>query len=40
VTRELLARGFAPADVQKVLGGNVLRVLEENERGRMNRAGP
>jgi membrane dipeptidase len=39
VTRELLARGFTPGDVQKVLGGNVLRVLEENERGRMNRAG-
>ena len=38
VTRELLARGFAPADVRKILGENVLRVLEQNERGRANRA--
>jgi membrane dipeptidase len=37
VTRELLTRGFTPSDVQKILGENVLRVLEQNERGRMNR---
>jgi membrane dipeptidase len=28
----LRARGFAPADVEKIMGGNVLRVLEANER--------
>jgi membrane dipeptidase len=33
VTRELIARGFAPADVRKVLGENVLRVMEANEKG-------
>jgi membrane dipeptidase len=38
VSRELLARGFTPSDVQKILGENVLRVLEENERGRLSRA--
>lgn len=25
------ARGYAPADVEKILGGNLLRVLEANE---------
>jgi membrane dipeptidase len=34
VTRELLSRGFAAADVRKILGENVLRVLEQNEHGR------
>ncbi len=34
ITRELTRRGFAPSDVRKVLGENVLRVLEANERGR------
>jgi len=34
VTRELLARGFTPDDVRKILGENVLRVLEQNDRGR------
>ncbi|MDP9036590.1 MAG: dipeptidase [Myxococcota bacterium] len=33
LTRELLRRGFSPADVRKILGGNVLRVMSENERG-------
>jgi membrane dipeptidase len=32
LTAELLRRGFEPADVKKILGENVLRVLEENER--------
>jgi len=34
ITRELLRRGFSPDDVRKILGENVLRVLEANERGR------
>jgi membrane dipeptidase len=33
VTSELLKRGFSADDVRKVLGENVLRVLEANERG-------
>ncbi|PAP78726.1 hypothetical protein BSZ37_09615 [Rubrivirga marina] len=32
VTHGLLARGFSEADVRKILGGNVLRVLAEAER--------
>ena len=32
ITRGLLARGFSEADVRKILGGNVLRVLAEAER--------
>src|SRR3954464_9837939 len=31
ITAGLRARGFSPADVEKVLGGNVLRVLQANE---------
>jgi membrane dipeptidase len=34
VTRELLKRGFSADDVKKVLGENVLRVMEANERGK------
>jgi membrane dipeptidase len=32
ITAGLRARGFSPADVEKMLGGNVLRVLEANEK--------
>lgn len=31
ITAALRARGFSPSDVEKILGGNVLRVLEANE---------
>lgn len=34
ITRELLKRGFSREDVKKILGENVLRVLDANERGR------
>jgi len=29
LTRELLRRGYSEADVDKILGGNMLRVMEE-----------
>ena len=29
LTRELLRRGYSEDDVQKILGGNMLRVMEE-----------
>ena len=32
LTAALRARGFSPEDVDKILGGNVLRVLEANQR--------
>jgi membrane dipeptidase len=32
LTAALQARGLTPADIEKILGGNVLRVLEQNER--------
>jgi len=32
LTAELRRRGYEPAQVQKVLGLNLLRVLEANER--------
>jgi membrane dipeptidase len=31
VTRELLRRGYKPADIEKILGGNFIRVLKANE---------
>jgi membrane dipeptidase len=33
ITRELLKRGYKPADVEKILGGNFIRVLKANEMG-------
>src|SRR6266566_1222992 len=32
LTRELLRRGYSESDIDKILGGNMLRVLEEVER--------
>ena len=32
LTAELLRRGYTAEDVSKILGGNVLRVMEETER--------
>jgi membrane dipeptidase len=33
LTRELLRRGYSEADIDKILGGNILRVMEEVEKG-------
>jgi membrane dipeptidase len=33
ITRELLKRGYKPADIEKILGGNFIRVLKANEAG-------
>jgi membrane dipeptidase len=32
ITAALRARGMSPEDVEKILGGNVLRVMEANEK--------
>jgi len=32
LTRELLRRGYSESDIDKILGGNMLRVMEEVER--------
>ncbi|MFD2247412.1 dipeptidase [Pontibacter ruber] len=32
ITRELLARGYSQADVEKILGGNFLRIFKENSK--------
>jgi membrane dipeptidase len=32
ITQELLNRGYSDADIRKVLGGNILRVLREAEK--------
>ena len=32
LTRELLRRGYTEADVDKILGGNMLRVMEAHSR--------
>ncbi|HEY6189685.1 MAG TPA: dipeptidase [Pyrinomonadaceae bacterium] len=33
LTAELLRRGYSEADIDKILGGNILRVMEEVEKG-------
>ena len=33
ITRELLKRGYKPADVEKILGGNFIRVFRANSEG-------
>jgi membrane dipeptidase len=33
ITTALLAKGYSAADVEKILGGNILRVMEQVERG-------
>ena len=33
ITSALLQRGYSPADIRKILGGNVMRVLQANETG-------
>ena len=33
LTRALMARGYSPEDIWKILGGNLLRVLEEVQAG-------
>ena len=30
ITRELLKRGYKPADIEKILGGNFIRVFKAN----------
>ena len=32
LTRELLRRGYSESDIDKILGGNMLRVMEEVEK--------
>jgi membrane dipeptidase len=32
ITKELLARGYSKKDITKILGGNFIRLLKENER--------
>ena len=32
LTRELLRRGYSESDVDKILGGNMLRVMEKVEK--------
>jgi membrane dipeptidase len=32
ITRELLKRGYTPANIEKILGGNFIRVLKQNEK--------
>jgi membrane dipeptidase len=33
LTGALLAKGYSAADVEKILGGNILRVMEQVEQG-------
>ncbi|HEV8383634.1 MAG TPA: membrane dipeptidase, partial [Candidatus Acidoferrales bacterium] len=32
ITEALLTKGYAERDIEKILGGNLLRVMEQNER--------
>jgi membrane dipeptidase len=32
LTRELLRRGYSEADIDKILGGNMLRAMEANQK--------
>lgn len=34
ITDALLTKGFSPSDVEKILGGNILRVMEAADRGK------
>ena len=34
ITDALLTKGYSPPDVEKILGGNILRVMEAAERGK------
>jgi membrane dipeptidase len=34
ITQALLDRGYSERDIQKILGGNILRVMEDAERAR------
>jgi membrane dipeptidase len=31
ITSALLAKGYSPADIQKILGGNTLRLMQDVE---------
>jgi membrane dipeptidase len=33
LTTALLEKGYSAADVEKILGGNILRVMEQVEKG-------
>jgi membrane dipeptidase len=35
ITRELLKRGYKPADIEKILGGNFIRVFKANSVGKV-----
>jgi membrane dipeptidase len=39
LTTALMAKGYSAADVEKILGGNILRVMEQVERGAAKAAG-
>lgn len=34
VAREIVRRGFTNGEISKILGGNLMRVLEKNRQGR------
>ena len=39
LTTALMAKGYSAADVEKILGGNILRVMEQVEQGAARAAG-